>query len=157
MKELGMSVEIVGSALLWALLATLLAQLFTTLIVWILGISPAKLVHEIVEIQNPAVGASFFVVSLVVSLFIGLITSSGFTHSSSIVEEILWIAIGIVTATLYSVLMLVIVHQVFAKRKKESLFAFLRREIIAEQNASMVFFVGGILLAPFLSMAFQII
>lgn len=39
----------------------------------------------------------------------------------------------------------------------ETVYTYLRREIIDEQNASLAFFLGGLSVAPFISIMFQLI
>ena len=62
--------ELALSAVVWATLVTLVSQGVSILVVWWLGLPPKKLVHEIEVVQNPAVGAIFFIITLTVSLFI---------------------------------------------------------------------------------------
>jgi hypothetical protein len=152
-----MSLELVISALLWTTFATLVSQFVAILLMWALGLPPRNLAREIVEIQNTAVGVVFFIVTLVTSLFVSLMSSSGFTPDPEFLESALWIIGGLVTASIYTVILFIIAHRLLSPKKGEGVYKYLRREIIDEQNAALALFLGGLAVAPFMAMMFQLL
>jgi len=148
--------ETVLSSLLWATGATLIAQIVAVGIMWRLGLPPKKLAHEIEDVQNPAVGATFFIVSIIASIFIGLMAQEPSSADSSL-ESAAWIIGGVALATVYSGLSFVIVHRIFEPIEGENVYTWIQRELVAEQNASLAFFLGGLAVAHFISVAYQVI
>jgi ABC-type multidrug transport system fused ATPase/permease subunit len=149
--------ELVVSALLWMTFSTIVAQAVSILLMWWLGLPPSRLVHEIEVVQNPAVGASFFIISLTASLFISLMSSAGFTPDPSFLEGAAWIVGGLAVGALYTAISFFIAHRVMGRQPGETVYTYLRREIIDEQNASLAFFLGGLSVAPFISIMFQLV
>jgi hypothetical protein len=152
-----MSVELILSALFWMTFATVVSQAVAILLMAWLGLPPGKLAHEIVEIQNPAVGASFFIISLAASIFISLMSSSGFTPDPTFAEGAAWIIGGLVVAALYVSVIFMIAHRLLNPRKGEGLYKYMQREIIEEQNVALTFFLGGLSITPFIAVVFQLI
>ena len=149
--------ESLTEAILWSTLAIVVAQSTSILIMWGLGLPPKKLVHEIEDVQNPAVGASFFVISLVVSLYISVYFSNGYSPIESFGESALWFISGLAVGGAYMVLIFIIAHRLMDREDDESVYRYIQREIIEEQNASLALFLGGLSLSPFLGIVFQII
>jgi hypothetical protein len=152
-----MSVDSLVSAIGWALFSTIVAQLVSVSILWWLGLPPKKLSHEIEVVQNPAVGGCFFIISITASIFISVLASAGFTPSLGLGEELLWVAAGVVLASIYTIITFIIAHRVMGRVDNESISGYLRREIVKEQNVALAFFLGGLAVAPFIAIAFQII
>jgi uncharacterized membrane protein YjfL (UPF0719 family) len=152
-----MSIELVISALFWTTLTVVVSQGVSILLMWSLGLPPAKLAHEIVEIQNTAVGACFFVISLGASIFTGLMASGGFTPDPGFLESTAWIIGGVVVAGLYAALLFLLAHRILAPKKGEGFYHYVRREIITEQNAALALFLGGLAITPFIAVVFQLI
>lgn len=151
-----MFIQLLLSALGWATFATLVAQAVSIGVLWWLGLHPRKLSHEIENTQNTAVGACFFIISIAASIFISTISSSGFTSDSTTLDSLIWITLGLVLASIYTWIAFEIAHRAFGK-ENESLYKYLRRELIDEQNAALAFFLGGLSVAPFIAVTFQII
>jgi len=152
-----MSVELILSALLWMTFATLISQGVAVLLMSWLGLPPGKLAHEIVEIQNPAVGACFFIISLAASIFISLMASDGFTTDPTFAESAAWIIGGLVVAGVYVIIIFMVAHRLLSPRKGEGIYQYMQREIITEQNVALTFFLGGLAITPFIAVVFQLI
>jgi hypothetical protein len=151
-----MSVELVISAILWTTLAVIISQGVSIVLMRWLGL-PSKLVREIVDVQNTAVGACFFIISLGASIFVSLMTSAGFTPDPPALESALWIVGGVAVAVIYTAIMFVITHRILGVKKGEGVVAYMRREIVAEQNAALALFLGGLAITPFIAVALQLI
>lgn len=151
-----MFLNLVISAILWTTFVTLLAQAISIIFLWWLGLQPRKLIHEIEITQNTAVGAVFFIISLTSSLFIGLLAAEP-APASSALEEVAWVVGGLALAALYTAIAFAIAHRVMGRENGENVYRYLRREIIAEQNAALTFFMGGLAVAPFIAVLYQIV
>lgn len=151
-----MFLNLVISAILWTTFVTLLAQAISIIFLWWLGLQPRKLIHEIEITQNTAVGAVFFIISLTSSLFIGLLAAEP-APASSALEEVAWVVGGLALAALYTAIAFAIAHRVMGRENNEDVYRYLRREIIAEQNAALTFFMGGLAVAPFIAVLYQIV
>jgi hypothetical protein len=150
-------------AIAWTVAATIVSQLVCIgLMAW-LGLPPKKLVHEIEVVQNPAVGASFFIVSLAAGLFIGLFTSDGFSINSAdyqdpgFVVSTGWIILALFLGLLLMWISFEVAYRLMGVENNESLKRYIQRELIEEQNASLAFFLGGLAIVPFIAVIFQMI
>lgn len=152
-----MFVDAAISAIIWSAISIIIAQAAGILIMWWLGLPPRKLVHEIEDVQNTAVGAWFFILALTASLWVGALASDGFTVAETTVSGAGWIVGGLLVATGFTALNFMIAHRVMGRVNNENVYRYLRREIIEEQNAALAFFMGGLIIAPFLAVLFQII
>jgi ABC-type multidrug transport system fused ATPase/permease subunit len=152
-----MSLELIISALLWMTFAVIVSQATSILLMWWLGLPPGKLSEEIAEVQNPAVGACFFIVSLAASIFISIMASAGFSPDPSFIEGAFWIIGGLVVAAAYTAILFSIAYRFMRPKKGESLYHYMRREIIDEQNVALAFFLGGLSITPFVAVVFQLI
>lgn len=152
-----MSVELVISAVLWAVFATVVSQMVAILLMWALGLPPKKLTREIEDVQNPAVGAIFFIISLGAAIFVSLMSSEGFTPDPDALESTLWIVGGLLVASVFTLISWVIAYYIMEPLKGENLYQYLRRELIQEQNAALAFFLGGLAIVPFIAVTFQLI
>lgn len=150
-------------AVAWTIAATLVSQLVSIGLMSWLGLPPKKLVHEIEVVQNPAVGASFFIISLAVGLFIGIFTSNGFSiNSADYVEpewwvSTLWIIGALLLGALLTWISFEVAYRLMGVENNESLKRYIQRELIEEQNASLAFFLGGLSIVPFIAVIFQMI
>ncbi|MBZ0310213.1 MAG: hypothetical protein K8I82_29405 [Anaerolineae bacterium] len=150
--------DLVFEAILWTLVATIIAQLVTIILLWMLGLKPQLLTHEIEDAQNAAVGAAFFIVSFIASIFVSVLASDGFTQSDyTSAESAAWIIGGTIGASFYSLALFWIAFRVMQPLEGETLYSYLQRELIAEQNAALAFLLGGLAVAPFMAVLFQII
>jgi hypothetical protein len=144
-----------------------------------LGLSPRRLTQEIEDVQNPAVGAVFFIVSLTVSLFIGMFVTAGFTPVRSASVEVApgyavdaaaleattqdylvgagWIIGAFVLAMVLTWINFYIAYRVMSPTPGENVVQYIRRELIVEQNVSLAFFLGGLAISPFIAVLFQTI
>lgn len=152
-----MSLDLILSAVFWTTFATIVAQVVAIGLMWWLGLPPKKLAFEIEDIQNTAVGASFFVISLAAALFIGLMATDGFTEDPSFLESTLWVVGGLLVAMIYTALLFVIAHRAMRPSNNENAYQWIRRELIDEQNSSLAFFLGGLSVTPFIAVVFQLI
>ncbi len=151
-----MFLDLVVTALLWATFATVVSQAISIGLMWALGLPPRRLVKEIEDVQNPAVGATFFIVSLGTALWTSLLASDGVPNPAPPLETMVWIGGGFVIATLYTMILFVIAHRLMGREPGESVYDYLRREIVQEQNAAVAFFMGGLAIAPYLAILYQI-
>ena len=120
--------ELAWRSIAWSLVSTLAAIFISLLAMFYFHITPREAIHEVEEDQNVAVGAIFFVVSIIAALFIGFMASDGFTEASP-VEEIQWIVFGLALSLLYTIIISWIVLKPVAHRKQESIRTYLVREI----------------------------
>jgi len=152
----------VTSAIVWSILAVIISQVTSVgLMAW-LGLPPKKLTHEIEVVQNPAVGAVFFIVSLTVALFVSMFVTDLFdtNRQSSDVTYIVgtaWIVGAFLLGMGLSWINFMIAHRVMGRENNESLYDYIRREIVEEQNAALAFFLGGLAIAPFIAVLFQMV
>lgn len=149
--------ELILAALAWTTLAIFVSQGSSIIVMWWLGLPPKKLIHEIEVVQNPAVGACFFIISLTASLFIGVYFSAGFTPVESFGTSAAWFMVGLLVSFAYMAVAFTVMHRVMGRENNESVYGYMRREIIEEQNVSLAFFLGGISVSPFIAMVFQVI
>lgn len=152
-----MFVELMLAALAWATAAIVISLLVSVALMRMLGLKPKDLVHEIEEVQNPAVGACFFIVALTTSLFISVYSSGGFSVVRSFADSALWFASGLLVSAVYVVVLLTVAQRVMDRQKGEALYQYLRRELVEEQNAALAFFLGGLTMPPFIAVLFQIL
>jgi hypothetical protein len=149
--------EAVGSALFWATFAIVISQVASIAVMYLLGLPPSKLVKEIEDVQNPAVGACFFVISLTATLFVGFMTTDGFTPDPPGLESAAWIIGGVLLGFVYMMLIFIIAHRLMGRQPNESVYGYIRREIVLEQNAAVALFLGGLAVSPFISIVFQLL
>lgn len=150
------TLELVLEALIWATASTIITQLVGFVVMWRLGLPPKKLIHEIEDVQNPAVGAVFFVIALITATFLGGVTVDP-TPGQSTLEDLAWIFGGIAFATIYTMISFTIAHRMMGRIEGETVYTYLRRELITEQNASLAFFFGALAVAPFFAILSQIL
>jgi len=150
------AVQVLG-ALLWSVVSIAISQVTSIMLMAWLGLPPKKLVHEIEEVQNPAVGACFFIVSLAVAFFVGMFTSNGFTDAEGVLAGTGWIVGALVLGAAFTTLSFVVAHRVMGRENDESVLDYIKRELILEQNASLAFFLGGLSIVCFMSVIFQTI
>ena len=143
-------------AIVWSIGVTIVAQAVSIGLLWLLGLHPKNLIREIEEVQNTAVGAVFFVVSLIAAFFISVLAAD-FSVEGPGTDSLPWIIVGVLLATIYTIVVYYIAHWVMKPESGENVYRYLRREIIAEQNAALALFYGGLTVAPFIAVLFQII
>lgn len=154
---------VVVAAIGWSIAATLISQMVSVIIMAWLGLPPKKLIHEIEEVQNPAIGASFFVIALTVGLFVGAFASDGFSVNDpayidpGLLGSTAWIALALFMGVLITWISFEVAHRVMGVENEESTFRYIQRELIEEQNASLAFFLGGLAIVPFIAVIFQMI
>lgn len=153
-------VGLIIEAVVWSIVIIVVSQLVSLLIVWWLGVPPGKLEHEIEEKQNAAVGAIFFIVTLIVSLFISSLASNGFTEVDSAATGALWILGGVAFGIILTFANFFIVFRWMGRQERgsgESMYRYMQREIIDEHNLAFAFFLGGLAAAPFIAVLYQIL
>lgn len=141
---------------IWGTVTTLVSQIIAVVLLWQLGLSPKKLRHEIEDVQNPAVGALFFIITLVTAIVIGILTASP-SEADGALENIAWIGSGLIWAILLSGISVYVAHYVLEPIEGETVYTYLQREIILEQNASLAFVLGGLVAACFISVFAHVI
>jgi uncharacterized membrane protein YjfL (UPF0719 family) len=147
--------ELELTALGWATFTIVVSQLVSIIVMWILGLPPRKIVKEIEDVQNTAVGAIFFIISLTATLFVSVLSSDGPTTAPPL-ETLVWVVGGLLTATIFMLLLFVIAHRVMGREPGENVYMYIRREVIKEQNAALAFFLGGLAVTPFIAVVYQI-
>lgn len=148
---------LVVSSLVWSTFAVVISQGISIFVMWLLGLPPRKLIHEIEDVQNPAVGALFFIISFTATIFVGFMTTDGFTPDPSALEGAAWIIGGLIIALGYTYVLLELAHRIMGRQPNESLYGYIQREIVKEQNAALAFFLGGMATTPFISVVFQLL
>lgn len=160
MNEVALQISL---AVGWSVLATVISQFISIIFMRWLGLSPKKLVHEIEEIQNPAVGATFFIISLTTGLFVSIFASDGFSinkpeyQDPGFVAGAGWIFMAFILATVLTWISFEIAYRIMGVEDNESLYRYIQRELIEEQNASLAFFLGGLAIVPYIAVIFQAI
>jgi hypothetical protein len=167
---MGEATQQILPAIGWSVLATILAQVISILFMRMLGLPIKKLVHEIENIQNTAVGAIFFVVSLTVGLFVGIFASDGFTpvgerlapdqalsDTGELLAQIGWIGMALFLSLVLTWISFMIAYRMMGVQDNESFLRYVRRELVEEQNAALAFFLGSLMIVPFIAVIFQII
>jgi uncharacterized membrane protein YdjX (TVP38/TMEM64 family) len=147
-------------AIIWTIVIIALSQVISFAIVWWLGVPPSQMEHEIEEKQNGAVGAIFFIVTLIVTIFISVLSSNGFTGAASDEAGIIWTIGGVVVGTILTFLNIFIVFRWMGQDEREageSMYRYFQRELIDEHNLALAFFIGGLAAAPYIAILFQII
>lgn len=144
------------SALVYATAATFISQFLGVMIMWWLGLKPKKLAHEIEEVQNIAVGASFFIIALTASIFIGVLTADP-APAETLLASYAWILGGLALATVYAGFAFWLAHRMLGRIEGENVYTWVQRELIREQNAALAFFLGGLAVAPYISVVSQIV
>lgn len=152
-----MFAELLIAALIWATAAIVISVGVSIGLMRWLGLPLKKLVHEIEDVQNTAVGACFFIISLTVSLFVSVYFSDGFSETQSFGDSAAWFVGGLVACWVYIAIILVLIRRSLGRVPNESTYRYLRRELIEEQNAALAFFLGGITVPPFIAVLFQIL
>jgi hypothetical protein len=153
--------ELVGlmlDSIIWTIVIIGLSQIISFAIVAWLGVPPSQMEHEIEEKQNAAVGAIFFVVTLIVTIFISVLSSNGFTGTSA--DSGIWIIGGVLVGTILTFINIFIVFRWMGKEERaagEGIYRYFQREIIDEHNLALAFFIGGLAAAPYIAILFQII
>lgn len=150
------TLEVILSALIYSTVATFVSQGIGVLVMWWLGLKPKKLVHEIEVAQNVAIGASFFIIALTTSIFIGVLTADP-APAESLLASYAWIIGGLALATLYAVVAFWAAHRALKPMEGENVYGWVQRELVTEQNASLAFFLGGLLVAPYIAVVSQIV
>lgn len=157
------TVLVIVGAIAWTIVATIISQVVSIVIMAWLGLPPKKLIHEIEEVQNPAIGASFFIIALAVGLFVGAFTSDGFSVNDptyidpGFLGNTGWIVLALLLGALLTWLSFEIAHRAMGVENEESTYRYIQRELIEEQNASLAFFLGGLSIVPFIAVIFQMI
>lgn len=146
-----------ASALAWSLFAVFISQIASIGVMWLLGLPPKKLTHEIEDVQNAAVGACFFIISLIASFFVGFMTTDGFTPDPSFAESAAWIIGGVLLSIVLTIALFLVAHRLMKPEPNEGLLGYIKREIVLEQNAALAFFLGGLAVTPFISVVFQLL
>ena len=144
------------------LLTTLLTELGWNLAVWlptvlasvafirlILGVRVRELVTEMEEHQTAAIGAVFFWVSLGFSLLLSrTIASPAVTADISWVQAFTWLAVALLVTLILFFLGVLVVFGSLARRRREGLLAYIRREMRQEHNLALSFIMGALFIVP---------
>lgn len=149
--------NVIIEVILWSTFATIISTGVSIGIVWMLHLPPGRLAHEIEDVQNAAVGALFFIVAIIVAMYTGIMTGDGYDPVESVAETLAWIFGGVVLASAFTFVSWFIAHRLMKPIPGEGLYAYIRREIVDEQNAALAFFYGGLAVAPFVATMYQII
>ncbi len=147
-------------AVMWTVIIILISQIISFTIVAWLGVPPNKIEHEIEEKQNAAVGAIFFIVTLVTTLFVSVLSSNGFTEVESAATGAMWIFGGVAFGTILTFLNIFIVFRWMGQEERaagESMYRYIQRELIDEHNLAFAFFIGALAVAPYIAVLFQIL
>ncbi len=143
------------NALLWTVGVTLVTFLLSTILMrWLFGLDLREVEREVEDDQNVAVGAFFFIISLALSLFLGFMASDGFTTGAT--PELAWVVYGLLLAFVLAGLGLWFAVHVLSG-SSESIIAYLRREVVDEDNGALALFLGSFVLTPFVITALQLI
>ncbi|GGK19191.1 hypothetical protein GCM10008955_10800 [Deinococcus malanensis] len=144
------------------LFTTLLTEIGWNLAVWlptvvvsllfiraVLGVRMRELTQEIEEHQTAAIGAVFFWVSLGFSLLLSrTIADPSPAGSGSWADAFSWLAVAVLVTLLLFGLGVFVVFGTLARRRRESLLVYIRREMRHEHNLALSFIMGALFLVP---------
>lgn len=144
------------------LLTILLTEMGWNLAVWlptvlisllfirtVLGVRLGELTLEIEEHQTAAIGAVFFWVSLGFSLLLSrTIAGPPSVGSGSWADAFAWLAVAVLVTLLLFALGVLLVFGTLARRRREPLLAYIRREMRHEHNLALSFIMGALFLVP---------
>jgi hypothetical protein len=145
------------NVILWTVFVTVVSQTIAITVMAGLGLMPRRLRYEIEDRQNPAIGAFFFVISLIAAIYIGFASGDGYQPADSVVEDILWVAGGGILALILTAIIFWAAHILLQPIEGENVLGYMRRELVEEQNAALAFFLGGLAIAPFVAAINQIL
>jgi ABC-type transport system involved in multi-copper enzyme maturation permease subunit len=146
----------ITEAILWAIFATIISQFVSLYLLRFFGLPLKQLRREIEDTQNPAVGAFFFAVSLIVSTWVSNLTAGPRSTEYEPIDTLVWTSLGILISVIFTVVSWTIAHYRFQPLEGENVYKWIRRELIDEQNASLALFLAGLAVAPFMAVLYQI-
>lgn len=136
--------------LLWNAAAFFVTALFSIVVMRVVfGLGLTSVIHEVEEEHNAGVGAAFFTISLITSLWLGKV-GGDFSGASSAQALAAWSLFGFVIATLVFLTAYNLIFRIICHRKGEGMIAYLRREAIVENNAAMILFVASLAIPPYI-------
>jgi len=149
--------NLVLEVVLWSIAITLISQGIGLAVMMLLGLSPRHLAHVIEDEQNPAVGAVFFIISLITAIYISTVAGDGYNPAESAAEDLAWMLGGALLAAGMTLISFRVAYQAMSPIQGESMYRYIRRELMEEQNVSLAFFLGGLAVAPFMATLQQIL
>jgi hypothetical protein len=143
------TLELLGQEVLWTLPVLAVTVLINFIVMRVFfGLSPIEVLHEVEEDQNTAVGALFFGTALLMSNMVGKAIADP-PEETRLGIALAWLALALAFALLYLIVTVFIIFTLLGRRKGERFRVYLTREIIAENNAALIFFILGIAAVPF--------
>jgi uncharacterized membrane protein YjfL (UPF0719 family) len=150
-----MFLNLIGSAVLWATFVTVLSQFISLYLLRFFGLPLKNVREQIEDVQNPAVGAFFFIISLITAFWCSVLSAGTPTFAEPL-ETFFWIFGGLVFASVYTMGSWWIAHRRFKPTPGETLYGWIKRELIEEQNIALALFLGGLAVPPFIAVLYQI-
>lgn len=144
---------------LWAAGSSVASIIFSLVILrLVFGLTINKIVQEVEEDQNMAVAIIFAFFSIMVSFFVASFATDGFTSPGNTVQDASWLVLGFAAAAVMSTVVNSVILRTFGNRlENESVFAYLQREFIVENNGALALFVTSQGAVWFIQAYFQVI
>lgn len=147
---------------LTSVLSLLLTEVAWNFVVWIptalisllfirvlLGVRLQELIVELEEHQTAAIGAVFFWVSLGFSLLLSRTIAEVPTQGTeSWGEALTWFGLALLVSLLMFGLGLAAVFGSLARRRRERVLVYIRRELRQEHNLALSFILGALFIVP---------
>lgn len=147
---------------LTSVLSLLLTEVAWNFVVWIptalisllfirvlLGVRLQELIVELEEHQTAAIGAVFFWVSLGFSLLLSRTIAEVPTQGTeSWSEALTWFGLALLVSLLMFGLGLAAVFGSLARRRRERVLVYIRRELRQEHNLALSFILGALFIVP---------
>ncbi len=143
------TVMLVLIELMWNVVVWLPTLFFSLLFIRIvLGIQFSELVGEIEHHQTAAVGAVFFWTALGFSLLISRAVADPQTATTSWIDTLFWLCIGILIALLFFAIGVMLTFGLLASRHVQTIRDSIRRELRTEHNLSLSLIMGALFIVP---------
>lgn len=116
---------------------------------FVLGVPVREMVREVEEHQTAAIGAVFFWTSLGFALlFSRLVESPAPLHTLPWGQAFAWLGVAVTVTLLLFGLGVLVVFGTLARRRRESIARYLRRELRHEHNLALSFILGALFIVP---------
>ncbi len=149
MDVLGRVGELIAIELFWNVVVWLPTLAFSLLFIRVaLGIRMSELLAEVEEHQTAAVGAVFFWTSFGFSMLTSKAIADPPAEVTSYTEAFFWLAVGLTLVGLFFLLGAAVVFGLLARRRRESMFVYIQRELRTEHNLSLSMIMGALFIVP---------
>ncbi len=144
------AVSLLLTEVLWNILVWIPTLLISLLFIRVLlGVRLQELIVEIEEHQTAAIGAVFFWVSLGFSLLLSRTIADAPTQATASWGEAFgWFGVALLVSFLMFALGLLAVFGTLARRRREPVLTYIRRELRQEHNLALSLIMGALFIVP---------